>query len=69
MDHLIWGGEVYKLQNILYDPGIESAIPDFIIRSESAENDFFFKARLHSIYAHHSPVCVWKGGGHVTIYL
>ena len=43
-------GGAYKLQNIIYDPGIESAIPDFIIRSESAENDFFSKPRLHCIY-------------------
>ena len=48
--HLGGGGGAYKLQNIIYDPGIESAIPDFIIRSESAENDFFSKPRLHCLY-------------------
>ena len=49
MDHLLWkgGGISYRISN---DPGIESTIPDFIIRSESAENDFISKPRLHSIY-------------------
>ena len=50
------GGGAYKLQNIIYDPGIESAIPDFIIRSESAENDFFSKPRLHCIYVNLSSL-------------
>ena len=50
MNHLIWvgGGISYRISN---DPGIESAIPDFIIRTESAKNDLFSKFRLHSLYA------------------
>ena len=49
MNHLIWvgGGISYRISN---DPGIESAIPDFIIRTESAKNDLFSKFRLHSLY-------------------
>ena len=50
MNHLIWvggGGVSYRISN---DPGIESAIPDFIIRTESAKNDLFSKFRLHSLY-------------------
>ena len=43
------GGQIsYRLSNY---PGIESAIHDFIIRSESAKNDFFSKPWLHCIYA------------------
>ena len=43
--HLEGGGQIsYRLSNY---PGIESAIRDFIIRSESAKNDFFSKPRLH----------------------
>ena len=42
------GGISYIISN---DPGTESDIPDFIIRSESAGNDFFSKPRLHSLYA------------------
>ena len=42
------GGISYRISN---DPGIESAIPDFIIRSESAKNDLFSKFRLHCLYA------------------
>ena len=41
------GGISYRISN---DPGIESAIPDFIIRSESAKNDLFSKSRLQPIY-------------------
>ena len=41
------GGVSYRISN---DPGIESAIPDFIIRTESAKNDLFSKFRLHSLY-------------------
>ena len=49
MDHLNFGGGgiSYRISN---DPGIESAIPDFIIRSESAKNDLFSKFRLHCLY-------------------
>ena len=42
------GGISYRISN---DPGLESAIPDFIIRSESAKNDLFSKFRLHCLYA------------------
>ena len=45
--HLEGGGRIsYRISN---DPGIESAIPDFIIRTESAKNDLFSKFRLHSL--------------------
>ena len=32
------------------DLGAESAFNDFILRSESAQNDLISKSRLHSIY-------------------
>ena len=53
--HLGGGRISYRISN---DPGIESAIPDFIIRSESAGNDFFSKPRLHSLYEFS---LVWHG--------
>ena len=40
---------ILKGYGILDDPNIESAIPDSIIRSESAENDYISKLRLHSL--------------------
>ena len=44
-----WGGG--ELIRILNDLGLESEIPDFIARSESAKNDFFSKSRLLPLYA------------------
>ena len=49
MDHLFGGGGGIRFR-ISIDPDVESASPDSIIRSESAENDFISKPRLHSIY-------------------
>ena len=43
------GGGI-ELIRTLNDLGLESEIPDFIARSESAKNDLFSKFRLHSIY-------------------
>ena len=58
--HLEGGGQIsYRLSNY---PGIESAIPDFIIRSESAKNDFFSKPWLHCIYAFISHTEVLQEG-------
>ena len=37
------GGELIRILN---DLGLESEIPDFIARSESAKNDLFSKCRL-----------------------
>ena len=43
------GGGI-ELIRALNDLGLESEIPDFIARSESAKNDLFSKFRLHSLY-------------------
>ena len=32
------------------DLDVESGIPDFVVRSESAKNDLFSKFRLHSLW-------------------
>ena len=44
------GGGI-ELTRTLNDLGLESEIPDFIARSESAKNDLFSKSRLLPLYA------------------
>ena len=47
------GGELIRTLN---DLGLESEIPDFIARSESAKNGLFSKPRLQPLYGHRTNV-------------